>query len=80
MIKYTKNITNKLKSMEFKFCYEQEKHDEAEYEVWVKGVLEVTVGHTEKIVYVAIIMEDTVDLPINTLYELQSLDRLINKK
>lgn len=45
-IKYTKNITNKLKSMGFEFCYEQEKHDEAEYEVWIKGVLEVTVGHT----------------------------------
>jgi len=78
MIKYTKNITNKLKSMEFKFDYELDSKGKVFSEVWSKGIIEVSIDHDIKEVMVSIINDDAIQL--NTLYELQTLDKLINKK
>lgn len=78
MIKYTKNITNKLKSMEFKFDYELDCKGKVFNEVWSKGIIEVSIDHDIKEVMVSIINNDAIQL--NTLYELQTLDKLINKK
>ncbi len=78
MIKYTKNITNKLKSMEFKFDYELGCKGKVYNEVWSKGIIEVSIDHDIKEVMVSIINNDAIQL--NTLYELQTLDKLINQK
>ena len=46
MIKYTKNITNKLKSMEFKFDYESD--CKKVLVKWSKGIIEVLIDHDIK--------------------------------
>lgn len=79
-MKYTKNIGLKLRAMGFELHSSNGPEDDAEliYEVYRKGVLEVTVEHSPgKVVIVDITSTDNVKPA--TLNQLALLDRIINQ-
>lgn len=79
-MKYTKNIGLKLRAMGFEFYSSNGPEDDANliYEVYRKGVLEVTVEHSPgKIVIVDISSTDNIKPA--TLNQLAMLDRIVNQ-
>lgn len=79
-MKYTRNFPLKLKNLGFEFHgNNRDLGDDPElnYEVWRKGVIEVTVEHNPgKVVIVDILSADSVKC--NTLTQLKTLDKIIN--
>ncbi len=79
-MKYTKNIGLKLRAMGFKLHSSNGPEDDANliYEVYRKGVLEVTVEHSPgKIVIVDISSTDNIKPA--TLNQLAMLDKIVNQ-
>lgn len=79
-MKYARNIGLKLSAMGFEFHSSNGPEDEANliYEVYRKGVLEVTVEHSHgKIVIVDISSTDNIKPA--TLNQLAMLDKIVNQ-
>lgn len=85
-MKYTKNITNKLKQLDFVLELDSNHlppeacDDNLHYEIWRKGVVEVTVEHSPgKLVQVDLVANDC-SLNIKTIEELDTLTKLLTVK
>lgn len=76
-MKYTRNITNKLKLLGFEYNYESD-DENLLFEVWSKGALEVSINHTIKIINISV--PEPVDMvKCTSLDHLKILDKMLNK-
>jgi hypothetical protein len=84
---YTKNITNKLKNLDFEFSYEYHQKnlgyefgwdfkEDLHYEDWKKGCITITVNHTNRTVVFLIDSED--EYQLNSFETLVTLDKILN--
>jgi len=81
-MKYTRSMGVKLLNMGFKMELNSEDipgdDDILQYEIYAKGLIEVTVEHSPGKVIVVDLPGYTDNLKINSLDELKLLDRMIN--
>jgi len=78
-MKYNKNLANKLKNMGFEFNYKEDNPIEGtNYEVWLKGKLDITIDHARQKVCLNI-ENACCDTEEFTQYELMVLDKLFNQ-
>lgn len=78
---YTKNTPLKLKALGFEFSYSHEKtgKENLHYEVWKKGVINVTIEHVPG-KNVLIDITETAVVDCKSLEDLCLLDKMINAK
>jgi len=81
-MKYTKNITNKLKLLGFNFDYNNDGNGDdtnLRYEVWRKGIIDVTIEHSPDPRVIFMLSECDRDLKIRNINELSLIDKILNR-
>jgi hypothetical protein len=80
-MKYTKNFPLKLAALGFAFAYDNiggEDDPELFYQVYRKGIVEVTVAHNEQKIIVGLNTDEDLDeLDIKSLEDLDTLTKLL---
>lgn len=80
-MKYTQNFHLKLAALGFEFSYDHKNDEETPvlyYEVWKKGIIEVTIEHSPGRTIQANII-DHEDIDVANMKELTLIDKILNK-